>query len=114
MTDYYDEDGNPIGMWEWVVKIEASDMTGYSRVAETFIEGYVRVSTVWLGLNMNFSGIGPPLIFETMIFGLYDLSVGGEGADGEYQWRWATKEAALAGHDQAVAMAREAVAHRKR
>lgn len=36
------------------------------RVAETMIEN-VWVSTVFLGLNHNFSG-GEPLLFETMVF----------------------------------------------
>lgn len=38
------------------------------RIAEDFIEGR-RISTVFLGIDHNFSGEGPPLIFETMIFG---------------------------------------------
>jgi len=36
-------------------------------VAETMVEG-VRVSTVFLGLDHEF-GEGPPILFETMIFG---------------------------------------------
>lgn len=38
------------------------------RVAETMVEG-VRVSTVFLGLDHGWGGKGPPVIFETMIFG---------------------------------------------
>ena len=37
-------------------------------VADETIGG-VRVSTVFLGLDYNFSGQGWPLLFETMIFG---------------------------------------------
>jgi len=40
---------------------------GDKRVGETMI-GDVRVSTVFLGLDHNF-GDGPPLLFETMVFG---------------------------------------------
>lgn len=72
------------------------------RVAWTEIgEGktMVRVSTVLIGLNMNYSDIGPPIIFETMIF----------GPDNFAQERYATKEAALAGHDRAVAWAKMAM-----
>ncbi|WP_166903861.1 hypothetical protein [Mycobacterium sp. DL440] len=29
----------------------------------------VVVSTVWLGLNHSFTDDGPPIIFETMVFG---------------------------------------------
>lgn len=38
------------------------------RVARTEI-GDIRVSTVFLGLDHSFLGQGPPLLFETMIFG---------------------------------------------
>lgn len=37
------------------------------RVAETFTELY-RVSTVFLGIDHRFSGKGPPILFETMVF----------------------------------------------
>ena len=60
------------------------------KVANT-VNDNVRVSTVFLGINHNF-GEGPPLLFETMIFG------------GEYddeQWRYATWNEALAGHKKA-------------
>lgn len=71
----------------------------YQRVALTRITSRSdrtldwRVSTVWLGVNYNFLG-GPPVIFETMVFGR-----GG----GEQQWRWCTEEQATAGHAQVVA-----------
>jgi hypothetical protein len=47
------------------------------------------VSTVFLGINHNFFGEGPPILFETMIFG---------GRMDEYQHRYHTYEEALAGH----------------
>lgn len=50
----------------------------------------VKVSTVFLGLDHRFGGNGPPLVFETMIFG-------GEN-DGE-QDRYSTKAEALTGHE---------------
>lgn len=43
------------------------------RVRETIIEG-VRVSTVFLGMNHNFTGEGYPLLFETMVFEEDDYS----------------------------------------
>jgi hypothetical protein len=62
---FYDKDGTPIE------KIEYFDMKyaelGYKRVAETFLPDGKWVSTVWLGINHNF-GVGPPIIFETMVF----------------------------------------------
>ena len=58
------------------------------RVAEAYINGR-RVSTVFIGLDHNFTGDGPPLLWETMVFG-------GE-LSGE-QERYASHDAAVAGH----------------
>jgi hypothetical protein len=86
---YYDREGNSITLWEWCRRVE--DME-YKVVAIAEIQD-ARVSTVWLGLDHNFSGQGPPLIFETMIFG---------GEMDEYMWRWSTEAEALAGHHVVV------------
>jgi len=56
----------------------------------------VRISTVFLGLDHNFSGTGPPLLYETMIFG---------GKYDQHQQRYATKAEALAGHKKCVMLA---------
>lgn len=61
------------------------------RVASDEI-GEVRVSTVFIGLDHNF-GDGPPLIYETMIFG---------GFHGDYCERYSTREEAEKGHKEAV------------
>jgi hypothetical protein len=61
------------------------------RVALDSREG-VEVSTVFLGLDYNFAGIGPPILFETMIFG---------GDDDGFMQRYATYDEALAGHAEA-------------
>jgi hypothetical protein len=60
--------------------------------------GDVVVSTVWLGLDHNFGGKGPPLIFETMVFG---------GTNSEYQERYSTEAAAIAGHERIAAAVKE-------
>ena len=65
-------------------------------VASDFI-GDVRVSTVFLGLDHSW-GNGPPLIFETMIFG---------GPHDQYQERYTTWEQAEAGHAKALAIVKE-------
>ena len=52
----------------------------------------VRVSTVFIGLDHNF-GDGPPLLWETMIFG---------GAYDQETWRYTTRAEAEAGHRRAV------------
>ena len=56
------------------------------------------VSTVFLGRDLGFGfGDGPPLVFETMVFGgPYDLR----------EFRWPTRVTAQAGHDQIVAALR--------
>lgn len=53
----------------------------------------IMVSTVLLVLDHSFTTDGPPLIFETMVFG---------GEHNEYQERYATREQAEAGHAVAV------------
>lgn len=91
---YFDIDGEPISGEQWARLM--SDVE-YKRIALTRVDdsGFVvEVSTVWLGLDHSFGFGGPPLLFETMVFG---------GPFDEEQWRWPNKVAALAGHDQVVA-----------
>lgn len=90
MSGYYDRQGNVIGMNQW-----AEDFRD-NRIALDEIDGH-RISTVYLGINHAW-GDGPPLIFETMIFG---------GAFEDSQWRYSTEAEALAGHAAAVKMVRE-------
>jgi hypothetical protein len=49
---------------EWAKAFETTDR----RVAKDFV-GPAQVSTVFLCLDHNFWGEGPPLLFETMVFG---------------------------------------------
>lgn len=58
--------------------------------------GDITVSTVFLGVDHNY-GDGPPLLFETMIFG---------GEHDQYQERYSTRLQAVEGHDRAVAIAK--------
>ena len=115
---YYDRKGRPIGMLDWARLVEDRD---YSVIAQHWVRGWM-VSTVWLGLrnNLNPFSQGPPLIFQTMIFAPKDATVGredwedGDDAFGtgdagavadldQYQERYATEDAAQAGHDRALA-----------
>jgi hypothetical protein len=57
--------------------------------------GRVVVSTVFLGLDHNFFGEGPPVLWETMIFG---------GVFDSYQRRYRSKLDALAGHLRALGL----------
>jgi hypothetical protein len=68
--------------------------TGDRKIAAREENG-VRVSTVFLGLDHQW-GDGPPLLFETMIFG---------GPHDELQWRYSTRSEAMRGHDSAVDLA---------
>jgi hypothetical protein len=66
MEQRYDKHGNPITDTEWADLMQ--NMPDYKRVAETTLPDGKWVSTVWLGRDLNFSGEGPPIIFETMVF----------------------------------------------
>ena len=92
MSDFYDRKGRPMELMEWARAFEDTDR----RIGNDTIDGQ-RVSTVWLGNDHSF-GEGPPLIFETMIFG---------GPHDQYCDRYSTEEAAVAGHARTVAAIRE-------
>ena len=96
MIGVYRRDGTPItgedAVLQWAYMSEQEDR----RVALTLLTAgdcTVKVSTVFLGLDHNFSGGGPPLIFETMAF----------GDDTEVIDRYPNEEQALAGHRATVA-----------
>jgi len=73
----------------WGRWFESADRT----VKADEINGY-RISTVFIGLDHRCFGEGPPIVFETMIFGLLD--------DDEYQDRYCTWEDAEKGHARAI------------
>lgn len=92
MTGYYILDGKELfevsNITSWALQFEQADRV----VEQTTLGEGVRVSTVFLGLDHRF-GEGPPLLFETMVFG-------GE-RDGD-QWRYSTWDEAAAGHEAVV------------
>lgn len=95
MSDFYILDGKTpklVGRDEWATWMALSDR----RVAVTDIDRDVSVSTVFLTLDHSFREEGPPVLFETMIFG---------GPHDQYCERYETWEQAEAGHAKAVAMA---------
>lgn len=55
--------------------------------------GDAEVSTVFLGIDHRFIGDGPPVLFETTIFG---------GECDQDTWRYVTWAEAEAGHDHVV------------
>ena len=89
MSEYYILDGRdakPADGFTWAKWLE-EHRTDRHVADET--RGDARISTVFLGLNHNFCGDGPPLIFETMVFG---------GPLDQEQERYSTWEQAEAGH----------------
>lgn len=92
---YYSREGDPISLRDWAENRQTAEM---KRVARTVSEHFV-VSTVYIGIDHNFAMEGPPLIFETMVFG-------GE-LEGEMD-RYATEEEALRGHEEMVRRVRRA------
>ena len=93
MSEHYDRKGQPMDFMEWAKSFKNNELR---RVAEDTLPDGKWVSTVWLGLNHNFSQDGPPLIFETMVFP-NDGDMGELDAD-----RYSTEEEALAGHKAMV------------
>jgi len=82
----------------WGQFVQLFEDPDYRRVGATDL-GQVQISTVWLGIDHNFTRQGPPVIFETMLFGLFaELDL----AD-RTQWRYRTLEEAQTGHERVVA-----------
>lgn len=92
-SKFYDKDGVPLSLGQWCQLFGDFD---YRRIAHDQIAG-VGISTVWLGIDHNWSGEGLPVIFETMVFGLAEL-----GLTDREQWRWSTLEEAREGHRHIV------------
>lgn len=69
--------------------------------AHSVNRGHTVVSTVFLGLDHNF-GFGPPVLWETMLFGHTDER--GVGFS-EHQWRASSRAEALMCHAHAVRVA---------
>lgn len=65
-----------------------------SRIVAQTLLGTIRVSTVFLGVNLRLFGDGPPLLFETMAFDSPD--------DEEHMRRYSTWEEAESGHGEVV------------
>jgi hypothetical protein len=83
----------------WAQWLETADR----KVADDFDERTgIRISTVFLGLDHNHSQQGPPLLFETMVFGGL--------LDGETE-RYATWEDAERGHQALCLRVRATLDH---
>lgn len=93
-----DENKNavPCSHMEWAEQ-QREDMRGSNtkHIAQETVDDKW-VSTVWLGLNHNWFDIGPPLIFETMVFEHKDYG------HQIYCERYSTWQQAEEGHKRAV------------
>jgi hypothetical protein len=85
-------DGTP---YENVVEFAQDFQSTDRRVAQTKLWWGGEISTVWVGVNHNFIGLGPPLIFETMVFAPTSLRTLDMA-------RYSTETEALAGHQAIV------------
>lgn len=94
MSLYYDRQGRPVSAEEWS-RLHSSGLD-YLKVRRDVVGQYL-ISTVWIGLDHNFSPTGPPLIFETMIFGPDEETSGGVLID-----RYTTEEEAIKGHEETL------------
>jgi hypothetical protein len=87
----------PSALFEWAEWLEANrEMRPYAEgghIVQCGEIGDAVVSTVFLGLDHNHFGDGPPILFETMIFG---------GEHDQYQARYETLAEAEEGHQRAL------------
>lgn len=79
----------------WLEDCPHARIIGYTEITSESV-----VSTVFLGLDHRFYGEGPPLLFETLIFG---------GPLDQDMWRYSSYDDAEAGHVMAVKKARAAI-----
>lgn len=105
---YYSPDGDPLSFPDWTEMMfrkheEVRQRGEIPRESwwcrKTMIEDQrppdrcVEISTVWLGIDHNHIGIGPPLIWETMIF----------GGDWDHEhWRYTNRAHAYDHHEEIV------------
>lgn len=89
-------------LMRWAKWLEKSGKA--RRVGQTEVGSVVTVSTVFLGLDHSFEGGGPPVLWETMVFGKDRKSQGG-------CWRCSgSREQAEAMHARVVAHVEEGLA----
>ena len=97
MKGWYTIDENGKHQPATIDEYSAWDVGGKRQIARDELADGVTVSTVFLGLDHQF-GNGPPLLYETMIFG---------GPHDQWQDRYTSRKDAERGHRAAVRMARE-------
>ena len=74
-----------VSLMTWAKWFEGED-----RIVKREVVGKFTISTVFLGIDHNFSDKGKKLLFETMVF----------GDEEQYQERYSTYQEALEGHEK--------------
>jgi hypothetical protein len=78
----------------------AESMMGLSKKLVSTDIGGIHISTVFLGLNHNYHDDGPPILWETMVFG---------GVHDQYMERYDCKIAAITGHQRIVKLVEDSI-----
>jgi len=97
MTDHYILENMkivPVDLMTWALWFEDSDND--RQIGNSFIHGS-RVSTVFLGLDYDFSRKGPTILFETIVFG---------GEFDQEMWRYSTLLQAKMNHQRIMNLVR--------
>lgn len=76
--------------WQFYFSDDAAESAD-RRLVSAYTLGKITISTIFIGLDYNFTGNGPPLVFETRVFG--------GTRDGDI-YRYATYDAALKNHNR--------------
>ena len=92
MSEHYILEGRKTVSCDLMTLAKAMNNVANRRIERTQINDEVHVSTVFLGLDHSF-GEGPPLLFETMVFG---------GDMDQEEDRYTTYDQAEAGHKAMV------------
>lgn len=94
--DYYilDDDGIPVWVADAMTWAAWFESNVNARIVARYERGEYWVSTVFLGLDHNFWKDGPPILFETMVFGFDSEAMTCE--------RYSTRDDALIGHERHV------------
>ena len=91
-----DADGQPVpetDAVQWAEKFEKQNRTLKTDVRKEGPDEIITVSTRFLGVDHNYTFGGPPLLWETRIFG---------GKNHSYAQRYSSRLDALAGHEDVV------------
>jgi hypothetical protein len=85
-----------VDLFTWANWFESGNRT----VGYTQITSEIRVSTIFLGADHRLLGEGPPILFETIVFG---------GPCDNEMWRYSSWDDAETGHASAVRKVRKVI-----